>query len=945
MAQHLVGLSGRDGELEQLETLISGLTLAEPFVATIQGAPGIGKTRLLDEAVNRAQAVGVTIVRAFGRELERDRPFGALVDAFELHADSSDSDRAGIAAMLRPRTATTDADAIAAARFGVVEEIVNLAQRMAATGPLLLAVEDVHWADAATIAAIGRLGRQRSHIGSSLLITVRPGEVSADCDQLLRNLDADGALRLALEELDDDAVVDVVTDLLGAPPGPNLRARVEGAGGNPLYISELVAALADDGQVKVADGLADIDGADLPPSLHLTILRRLGFLSSATLDVLRHASILGQAFSMPELMAVTRKRASDLLRVLEPAMAAKLLVSDGGQLRFRHELIRDAAASDIPAAARSALHLEIAESLASSGIASEATVAKHYERGTDGPHADAANWLWRASEQAAGLSLLDGVELAAASLARTPADDPQRVHRESLHASMAVAAALPEAEAAAVALLEDGVEPPYRWAIELALAEAYSTQRRAIETLQLARADEHRPRAVQARLSGFVGAVLVGNMSLDEVAAQVADVAALHAANPEGQRALGQVLGVDRYDLYEHITPALNDTMLTWMAGRTTEAAVHATACTSALEELHPGQARPEHLAPLLVLSEAGHGQALSPLLELVSRPDASYYVELDVCAGHALWLAGEWDAALAQLESGVERSVSTNRIWVTTLGCALIAWIHVHRGDAAAAKAWLTRAEGSEPGHWFTSQMWPAALLLDSEGQPDEALVRMRSEWDLDGMIGWHVFRRHYAPDLVDLALRSGDVGLARSVAAAIDELSELGDTDPARAVALRCHGLLEESSDLLVRAAETYELAGRPFDAARCREDAAVQLARAGDIAGARVLLDEALIGYDRLSAELDRQRALSRTGQAGVRQPRTPRAPRPTSGWESLTDSESKIVELVADGLTYREIGDRLFISRRTVETHVAHIFTKLSVRSRAQLSAAWFRHAGE
>lgn len=152
-----------------------------------------------------------------------------------------------------------------------------------------------------------------------------------------------------------------------------------------------------------------------------------------------------------------------------------------------------------------------------------------------------------------------------------------------------------------------------------------------------------------------------------------------------------------------------------------------------------------------------------------------------------------------------------------------------------------------------------------------------------------------------------------------------------------MHCRALTGGSGADLVEAAESFRRVGRPVEAARADEDAAAALVRS-DAMQAQQLFDSATTVYEALGSQRDLTRLARRLREAGLSRKATP-SPRPLTGWGSLTESELRIAELVSHGLTYRAIGERLFVSRRTVETHVAHVFVKLAVRSKAELASAF------
>jgi DNA-binding CsgD family transcriptional regulator len=160
----------------------------------------------------------------------------------------------------------------------------------------------------------------------------------------------------------------------------------------------------------------------------------------------------------------------------------------------------------------------------------------------------------------------------------------------------------------------------------------------------------------------------------------------------------------------------------------------------------------------------------------------------------------------------------------------------------------------------------------------------------------------------------------------------------------ALRCQGLAENDAGLLQAAVDAYDRGSHPLELALTCEDAGAAFARRGDTAGAGQLLNQAIAIYERLGAARDLARAEAALRQLGVRRGRRVTRSRAQSGWQSLTPSERAVVDLVAEGLSNPQIGQRLYVSRRTVQTHLAHVFAKLHITSRAQLAAEAIRHRG-
>jgi DNA-binding CsgD family transcriptional regulator len=200
-------------------------------------------------------------------------------------------------------------------------------------------------------------------------------------------------------------------------------------------------------------------------------------------------------------------------------------------------------------------------------------------------------------------------------------------------------------------------------------------------------------------------------------------------------------------------------------------------------------------------------------------------------------------------------------------------------------------------------------------------------------------------APDLVSLACTAGHQERALAVIAALDELALRYPSPRLEGSLLRCRGLLAEDPGLLLEAVTAYRRSPQPVMLAGALEDAAVALGRAGRLPEARPLIDEALTIYERVGARRDTRRVLGILRDLGVRLGRRGPRQRPKDGWNSLSETEREVVRLVVEGLTNAKIAERLFISRRTVETHLSHVFAKLGVSSRRELAEAPSANAAE
>jgi hypothetical protein len=330
---------------------------------------------------------------------------------------------------------------------------------------------------------------------------LRPSPRVAELDRLADALEAVGSQHILLHPLTAQAVTGLVAQAVAAEPGPRLLAEVAGAAGNPLFVTELLGALAQEEAITTAGGWAEVAQTVLPPTLRLTILRRVSFLPEPTLQALRSASILGSAFSLTDLATVTGRPAVDLSVVLGEAITARVLEDDGARLRFRHELIRDAIYQDLAVSVRRALHREAGQRLAQAG-APALQVAEHLARGATTGDTEAVTWLARAARQAAPRSPDVAADLLGRAAALMAPGDPGRDRLLAEEASSLMwAGRIADAEAACRSLLGRDLDPSLVNTVRVCLGNALlggrtTGTRRSLRTgTGMPVAPAHRPRA------------------------------------------------------------------------------------------------------------------------------------------------------------------------------------------------------------------------------------------------------------------------------------------------------------------------------------------------------------------------------------------------------------------------------------------------------------------
>jgi DNA-binding CsgD family transcriptional regulator len=301
---------------------------------------------------------------------------------------------------------------------------------------------------------------------------------------------------------------------------------------------------------------------------------------------------------------------------------------------------------------------------------------------------------------------------------------------------------------------------------------------------------------------------------------------------------------------------------------------------------------------------------------------------------GELLFDVGRWDDALAEVDLG-SQPLSDPSVECSAHGLA--ATIQFHRGDTTAAKH-LAEAEHFAARLGDDRLLGPLALArsLDREqaDAPAEALAVLTD--GLCGSAGEVEEAVDLMADAVRLAMTVGDEGAARDVVRRAEAVTTTSDVPHHRAVGPHCRGLLDRDPVRLLEAADHYASANRMLPRAQALEAAAVALADGGDVSGARTYFTDAFALYSTLGADWDLARTQATFRGYGIRRGPHSRHRRSDRGWDSLTPTELRIATLVARGMSNPQIAAQLFLSRRTVQTHVSHILAKLGLKSRIDIA---------
>lgn len=930
-------LVGRREQLRRLTELLSLAEVGSGQVAVVRGEAGIGKTRLLAEVVGVAASKGWLTRTAAASEIDETRAFGAVADALRVSLAAVDPRLVEIARQMDGRESRAPSlERVPVEVHRIADELVGYVETLCSSAPLALVVENLHWADSSTLVFLRRLVQLCPQHPVLVLLSVRPTD-RPEVEVLVRTAAGAGGALVDLEPLDFGSVCELAEQILWGQPGPRLSAQLQRTSGNPLLVVELLStARQRELLTRTATGQVEIEDADLPVGIDVTVLHHLSVLPAETVDLLRTAAILGQTIDLAELALVTGRAMLELAGPVRAAVQARIVETAGGQLSFRHDLIHDALYQDWPPQVRKALHNEFGRLLAASGAPSY-KVAHHLALGAEWGDSEAVRWLQRAGLEVAPLAPLAGTKLLqrGADLARL--DDPVRdVVRTDLAFALVWAGRVADGERLAREVIAETAVADLRgraswWLASSLLNRGRVEEARGVCSRALAAGVDDGRTRILLLLTEAIASMSLGvhEPVLGRMRDLLEDARRLGDANVRSRC----LVGLEMAEANE---------------GRLDEAAEHGAEAVRDAETLPPAEmvVAPAHVCYAWLLEER---DCLDDALDTVGRlrrlsgalPRSPSAALLDVACARFHFLAGRWDVALADLDAALAWEEPGSGSWADAL--VFRAAIALHRGQPARAHddlALVEREIASGGACWAVDHFALArAFSLEVTGRPSDAVDALSPVWHLAETVPLAMVKVEIGPHLARWSLAAGDPGTARAVAGAVEVLARANPgATRLRAAAIWSRGVAESDADLLLEVVRPEHRVARPLDRGLACEDAAAALATAGSAVPAGRLLAEAIEHYDALGASQRISSARSRLRALGVHAGARGRRRRPVAGWAALTDAEMQVVELVAERLSNPEIAERLFVSRRTVETHVSHALAKLGFASRRQLVAA-------
>ena len=925
-------LVGRDSEMALLTGLIREVARGRGSSVLIEGEPGIGKSELVRVAVAGAPEAGCQVFWGAGDELGQALPLLPFLDGLRVREPSTNPRRNMIMRLLRGEVAAdrgTDVPAVLA------EQLLALVAEQCAVRPTILVVDDLQWADQASIILWGRLARSARQVPLLLVGMMRPAPQRDDLLALRRVVD--DAPRLQLTGITEAAVADLVAALAGAKPDGNLLRFADGAAGNPLYLTELVAALVRSSGLTITEaGDAELADGSAPSSLSAAIADRLGFVAGPVREVLRAAALLGAEFAVPDLAIVLGRSVADLIPAVDEACAVGVLAESGDGLGFRHPLIRAALYDEMPAPVRAAWHRDAGHALAAAGAPPD-RVARQMLRAVGGPR-DATepmdewmlDWLARTADPLVAQAPGVAAELLTRAVASSPADSAQYGWLASrLADALYRIGDQAAAEQVANRALEHAVEPDLlvdlHWTLALCRmlagesAESLATLDRALTSPGISARHRARLLVVAARTHFNLGEV--------EKAGQVA-TRALAAASEAGDNwAMGWALLM--MALVTSVRGRMPDALRLFDRALTVTQADPALTDLRLLLQINQAVTLGNLDRYEEALGVAGQARHLADQVGTAIR-----LAQAHGALGQLLFQTGRWNDALAEVEI-LPENLKAPAVACCDLGIAAV--ISFHHGEVDAARRHLATAvpHAERLGRrLITSLALARSLDCELDGALPEALAALTNAFG--GSTEEVEEIEDLLPDAVRLAAETGDTGTAQALASQAAALAAESEIPHRQANALYCRGLLEHDASRLLAAAERYDDAGRPLLRAKALEAAAGHFVDADDRGQAREAFTQAAEVYTSLGAAADVARLQATFRAHGIRRGPHAKHRRARSGWDSLTATEIKIAAFVEEGLSNPEIAARLLLSRRTVATHVSHILKKLDVHSRTDIA---------
>jgi DNA-binding CsgD family transcriptional regulator len=929
----------RERELDRIGAALAEAGEGRGRIVLVEAPAGLGKTSVLEAAGELAAEAGFITLRARASELERDFAYGCVRQLLEpLVVKASDSRRdllfQGAAAFSGPLfgpTASLSEPSSADSSFAMLHGLYWLLNNLVADGPATLSLDDLQWSDAESLRLLAYLAPRLDGLRLAVLATARTGESGAPDVERLASAPESTVLRL--EPLSVEATATLCEHRLGAPASTEFaRACHEATDGNPFFLEALLREAQELGVAPVAGEAARVRGIG-PSAVSRAVLLRLSGAPAEASALVRAVAVLGDGAAVQE--------AAQLAEIPEASVAAAAdrlvslaILKPGPRLEFAHAIVREAVYADIGPHERANAHARAAAILAAAGAHDERIAAQLVEAAPSGD-SERVELLRRVGAEA----LARGAPAAAAAwLGRAVLEQPAAEVRGELLLELG-SAELRLGRREAVDHLSGAVEllpEPARHATAVrqlahALTRSGRSDEAVVAIVSAIEALEPNDREQALLLEGELGyhAQHAGLETRALAVARLERLAELEGATP-GERLVLAGLACDRArssdsagDSQAHLENALAN----WRALGDPQISIAGlfydlVAGLLAVDAPDVADACLEHV---LVSARARS-----------SVPEVAYAT---CWRGWASMRQGAVEQAAADARTALEL-FTTHRLLGRRFALGLLVQALVEAGDLDAAERALRESgldEEIPPSRASNYLLGGRALLRLAQGRTREGLDDLLEFGRRDELYGAGNPRASRWRSYASLALASlGETDRARDLAADDLQRARRWGTASGIGLALRATvltGAGQASADRLQEAVDALRGSPANLEHARALVDLGAALRRANRRAEARGALQAGVELAERCGA-----RPLAEHGRVELRAAGGRSSDPSATGAASLTVSERRIAELAAEGRSNPEIAQALYVTRKTVETHLGHVYRKLEIGGRAELPRA-------
>ncbi len=921
----------RELELEAVERLLAGAGAGSGGAVVFEGPSGIGKSSLL-AAARTAAAAELRVLSARGGDLERELPFGIVRQLLEPVVVAGDAEEreallAGAAALAKPVLLSADPEAGAEPSFSALHGLYWLTVNLTDSQPVLVAVDDAHWADVASLRWLIYLARRLEGVPLALVLATRPAEPGPAQELLDELLVIPEVEVLQPGGLSEQAITTLAVQLMAAEPDPSfVTACRRATGGNPFLLMELVGELDRRGITPSREN-AGLAGRLSSQGVGRAVRARLRRLPPGCDALARAVAVLGDR-AEPTLAAQLAGLDDEEASAAADALSEGAIFEPGRRLAFVHPLVRSSVYSELSAQERARHHQRAARLLARAGGATD-RIAVHLLATHPTGDAETVNTLRQAAQDASNRGAPQvAVRYLQRALAEPPSAELEPVLVHELGASALSAGELELAIEQLRRATRDLVDGPVRAEAANALGSALFLADRPEEAMTDLTAvinalpETEREQGLRLQATRWA-AVRGGSVAVWRRLQEAGERFVIASPTP---RTIGERL---------HVAVAAYEAARTGTAGEARELALQALAEGRLLDDPGP---------------ESGGFWIAPAVLLLAHADDDAARVSTDViewAKQHGSLLAFSMAAQLRAYACGRRGLLAEAE--ADAVGALEQPALPGLYGRVALVNVLLARGKPSEAGDVFAQvRPEPAATgqirylqtrarIRAASQRPEDALEdlfaceRLEREWEIRTP-AFGTWRADAAPLLAALDRQDEARALAREE---VERCRAFGAPGPLGA-ALRTLGLVEPGDSgigVLEQAVACLEPSQARLEHALALLELGAAIRRGGRRADAREPLREALELARVCGADAVAVRAHEELVTAGARPRRDP-----TESRSNLTASELRVARLAAEGMTNREIAQALFLTENTIETHLRSVFRKLDIRSRSQLARA-------